>query len=130
MMTDPINDMLNRIRNAQAVGIQTVELPSSNIKYEIGKILEKEGFIEKIEKKGKKTKKFLEITLKYADKISAISGLKRVSRPSQRIYLGSTNIHEMRGGYGISIVSTSKGLMTNTEARKQKLGGEILCEIW
>ena len=129
-MTDPITDMLNRIKNAQAVFHQTVDIPFSNLKYEIAKILEKQGFVEKIEKKGKKVKKFIEITLKYDNKVPAISGLKRISKPGQRIYLPAKKIKSVRRGYGIAIISTSKGLMTDKEARKQKLGGEILCEIW
>lgn len=129
-MVDPITDMLNRIGNAQAVGKATVDIPFSNLKYEIAKILEKAGFIEKIEKKGKKIKRSIEITLKYANKIPAISGLKRISKPGQRIYLPSQKIKKVKGGYGIAIISTSRGLMTGKEARKQKLGGEVLCEIW
>jgi len=129
-MVDPITDMLNRIRNAQAVLKETVEVPFSNLKYEIAKILEKNGFIEKVEKKGKKTKKIIEITLKYDNKIPAISGLKRISKPGQTIYLGHRKIKRVKGGYGIAIISTSKGLMTDKEARKQKLGGEVICEAW
>jgi len=129
-MTDPITDMLNRIRNAQAVFRQTVEIPFSNLKYEIAKILVKNGFIEKAETKGKKTKKIIEVTLKYQDKIPAISGLKRISKPGQRIYLGSKKLPRVKQGYGIAVISTPKGLMTEKEARKNKLGGELVCEIW
>jgi len=129
-MTDPISDMLNRIRNAQAAGLSAVEIPFSEFKYEIAKILEKNKFIDKLEKKGKKTKKVIEITLKYEDKIPAISGLKRISKSGQRIYLNHRKIKKVRGGFGIAIISTSKGLMINKEARKQKLGGEIICEVW
>ncbi|MFH1462209.1 MAG: 30S ribosomal protein S8 [bacterium] len=129
-MTDPITDLLNRIRNAQAVGLLTIEAPFSNLKYEVAKILVKNGFLEKVEKKGKKTKKTMEISLKYKDKKPVISGLKRISKPGQRIYIGSGKIRKIRQGYGMSIISTSKGLLTNKEARKQKLGGEVLCEVW
>jgi small subunit ribosomal protein S8 len=130
-MTDPIADMLNRIKNAQAVSHSTVEVPFSNFKYEIAKILEKHGFIEKVEKKGRKVKRVIVITLKYRDKTPAISGLKRVSKPGQRIYLDSSQIKRVKGGYGMAIISTSKGgLMIDKEARKQRLGGEVLCEIW
>ncbi len=129
-MVDPITDMLNRIRNAQAVQHSTVSIPFSNLKYEIAKILEKKRFIEKVEKKGRRTKRFIEITLKYSDKMPVISGLKRVSKPGQRIYASTRKLRLTKGGYGIAIVSTSKGLMTNREARKQKLGGEVLCEVW
>jgi len=129
-MTDPITDMLNRIKNAQAVFHPTVDVPFSNLKYEIAKILEKKGFIEKVEKKGKKIKRTIEITLKYQNKTPAISGLKRISKLGQRKYLPAKKIRKVRGGYGIAIISTSKGLMTDKEARKQKLGGEVICEIW
>jgi len=129
-MTDPIADMLNRIKNAQAVDHPTVEMPFSNLRYEIAKILEENGFIEKAEKKGRKTKKTIEIILKYQDKTPAISGVKKISKPGQRIYLGSAQIKKTKEGYGMAIISTSKGLMTGKEARKQKIGGEILLEIW
>ncbi len=129
-MTDPISDLLTSIRNAQAVSKETVNLPFSNLKYEIVKILKREGFIENFEKKGRKMKKILEITLKYDGKIPAISGLKRISKPGQRIYLSWRKIKRVKGGYGIAIISTSKGWLTDKEAREQKLGGEVICEIW
>ncbi len=129
-MTDPISDMLTSIKNAQAVLKETVEVPFSNFKYEIAKILEKNGFIAKTEKKGKKIKKLIEITLKYDNKRPAISGLKKISKPGQRIYKKAKELKPVKGGYGIAIISTSKGLMTNKEARKQKLGGEVICEMW
>jgi len=127
---DPISDMLTTIRNALIVKHATVSIPFSNLKYGIVKILEKEGFIEKVEKKRKRSKRFIEITLKYTDNIPAISGLKRISKPGQRIYSDRRKIRKVKGGYGIAIISTSKGLMTNKGARKQKTGGEIICEIW
>jgi small subunit ribosomal protein S8 len=129
-MTDPITDMLNRIRNAQAVFRSEVDIPFSKIKFEICQILAKEEFIESFEKKGRKNKKFIRITLKYNEKISAISDLKRISKPGQRIYLSYKRIKRVKGGYGIAIISTPKGLMTDKEVRKQKLGGEVICEIW
>ena len=130
-MTDPITDMLNRIRNAQAVRHQTVEVPHSNLKQKLAEILAREGFLDKIEKRRKKTQKIIEIYLKYsADKSPAISGLKRISKPSQRIYKKSKEIRRIRGGYGIAIISTPQGLMTNKETRKNKAGGEVLCEVW
>ncbi len=129
-MTDPIADMLTRIRNAQAVSKPEVSVPFSKIKYQILKILEKENFVEKIEKKGRGIKKKIRIVLKYDHKLPVISGLKRISKPGQRIYLPAKKIKSVRGGFGIAIVSTSQGLMTDKEARKKKLGGEIICEIW
>ena len=127
---DPISDMLTSIKNALAVRHPTVSVPLSNLKYEVAKILEKGGFVAKVEKKGKKAKKAIEITLKYDGKVSAISGLKRISKSGQRIYKRAEELKPVRGGYGIAIISTSKGLMTDKEARKQKLGGEVICEIW
>lgn len=123
---DPISDMLTRIRNAQKAGHQTVNIPLSNLKIEIAKILKAENYVEDFKKLGKGTEKFLEVTLKP----EAIHEIKRVSRPGQRIYAGSQEIKQVKSGYGISVVSTSKGLMTNKEARKAHLGGEVLLEIW
>ncbi len=122
--------MLNSIKNAQAVLHPQVEVDFSNLKYEIAKILERKGFIEKATKNGKKLRKTIEIVLKYDNKIPAISGIRRISKPGQRIYLPAQKIKSIRGGYGFSIISTSKGLMTGSEARKQNLGGEMICEIW
>ena len=129
-MTDPITDMLNQIRNAQAVGKTEVLIPLSKIKNEIANLLSKEGFVGEVKKAMKGKMKALKITLKYEDGEPAIEGLKRVSKPGQRIYESVYAIKRVRGGYGMSIVSTSKGLMTNREAKKQKLGGEIICQIW
>jgi len=130
-MTDPIADMLNRIRNAQAVLKATVDVPFSDLKYEIAKILEKKGFVAKIEKKGKKTRRTIEITLKYDANQPVISGLKRISKPGQRIYKKAKEIKPVKGGYGVDVISTPKeGLITDREARKKKLGGEVICEVW
>jgi len=137
-MTDPIADMLNRIKNAQIVFHKTIDVPFSNFKYELGKILEREGFINKIEKKGKGAKKILKIDLKYEkdalnndiNERPAISGVRKISKPGQRIYSDSRKLKTFKKGSGIIIVSTSKGLMTDKEARIHKLGGEIICEIW
>ena len=125
-----ITEMLNKIRNAQAVLKEQVDVPFSNFKYEIAKILEKNDFAESVEKKGKKDKKIIEITLKYNDKVPAISGLKRISKPGQRIYKSFKELRPVKSGYGIAIISTPKGLMTDKEARKQRLGGEVICQVW
>lgn len=122
--------MLNRIRNAQAAGKEQVSLPFSKLKFGIAQILEKNKFIAKAESKGRKNSKFIDIILKYENKAPVISGLKRISKSGQRIYLSFSEIRPVMDGYGISIISTSKGLMTNKEARSQKIGGEIICEIW
>jgi small subunit ribosomal protein S8 len=129
-MTDPITDMLNRITNAQAVAHPTVDVPFSKLKYEIAKLLKSKGFIKKVEKKGRKINKVIEITLKYTDKIPDISGFKRISKPGQRIYVAWNKIRRVRSGFGMAMLSTSQGLMSNEQARKQKIGGEILFEIW
>lgn len=128
---DPITDILNRIRNAQDVRHQAVEVPHSKLKQRLTEILIKEGFLDKIEKRKKKTQKILKIYLKYSgDKSPAITGLKRISKPSRRVYKKSKEIKRVKGGYGIAIISTPQGLMTDKEARKRKVGGEVLCEIW
>ncbi|KPJ54918.1 30S ribosomal protein S8 [Parcubacteria bacterium DG_72] len=126
-MTDPIADMLNRIRNAQAVFSETVSIPYSKIKYEIASIMQREGFVKDVEKKGRKEKRIIKITFK---KDLKVSGLRRVSKLGQRLYISCKDIKPVKGGYGIAVISTSKGLMSNKEARKNKLGGEIICEIW
>lgn len=131
MNTDPIADMLNRIRTAQAVAKETVDIPFSNLKYEIAECLEKEGFVGKVIKKKKEKKKYFCLVLKYGeDKLPAISELKRISSPGQRIYAKSKELKKIKGGKGVAIVSTPKGVMTNKKAREMSLGGEVICEIW
>ena len=127
---DPISDMLTRIRNAQAVQKPDVSIPFSKIKFQIAKILEKAEFIKSAEKKGRGIAKNVKIVLKYENRAPVITGLKRISKPGQRIYLSSKQIRPIRNGFGISIISTSKGLMMGKQARKKKLGGEAVCEIW
>lgn len=129
-MTDPITDMLNQIRNAQAVQKTDVSLHFSKLKNEIATILLKEHFIEDVKKVTKGKNKALKISLKYENGVPAIEGLKRVSKPGQRIYTGTQTIKKVKGGFGVSIISTPKGLMTNIQAKKAKLGGEVLLEIW
>jgi small subunit ribosomal protein S8 len=128
-MTDPISDMLTRIRNAQKALLKTVEFPHSKIKEAIAKILKKEGYVAEVAVEGT-TKKKITVTLKYSGKAGIIVGLKRVSTPGLRRYVGATEIPRVLGGLGISIVSTSQGIMSGSEARKNKLGGELLCFIW
>jgi len=137
-MTDPISDMLTRIRNASAVKKSEVVLPMSKIKHEIAKILERDGWIEKVEiikEKGKKNGKAafdsLKIILKYDfEGRPAISSLKRVSKPGLRVYASKDELPRVLNNAGIAIISTSQGLMTNKEARKKKVGGEVICEIY
>jgi len=126
-MVDPISDMLTRIRNAQKAEHKSVIMPLSKIKLEIAKILKKEGYIEELKKSDKKEKKLLEIDLKYP---VAINEIKRISKPGQRVYIKADKIKPVKNGYGISIISTPKGLMTGKEAKKAGLGGEALLEIW
>ncbi len=129
-MTDPITDMLNQIRSAQAVGKTEVLVPLSKIKNEIAMILSSAGFVGEVKKSVKAGEKALKITLKYDNEVPAIAGSKRISKPGQRIYESFQEIKKVHGGFGISIISTSKGLMTNKEAKKQKIGGEIICQVW
>ncbi len=129
-MTDPITDMLNRIRNAQVVLKSEVSIPFSKKKLEIAKTLMQEGFIDEIKKSKKGKNKIIEIILKYNEGVPAISGLKRISKPGQRIYVKASEVKSVRKSYGIAIISTSKGLMTDKRARKEKLGGEVFCEVW
>lgn len=125
-MVDPIADMLTRIRNAQKAGHKAVVIPLSGLKFEIAKILKKENYVEDFKKSGKGNKKVLEINLKYP---AAISEIKKISKPGLRIYVGAKEIKNVKNGFGISIISTSKGLMTSKEARNSHLGGEILLEV-
>jgi small subunit ribosomal protein S8 len=129
-MTDPIADMLNRIKNAQAVRKETVEIPFSRMKYAIAKVLERKGFVKNVEFRGKKTKKIIEVELRYKDDTPLVLGVRRASKPGQRRYVAAKEIRRVKGGYGIVILSTSKGIMAGEEARKEGVGGEVLGEIW
>ncbi|MCH7828366.1 30S ribosomal protein S8 [Patescibacteria group bacterium] len=128
-MVDPIADMINRIKNAQAVKKETVEVPFSKIRFEIGKILERTGFLKKVELKTKRSKRPIELTLQYKEGMPVISDVKRISKPGKRMYATASQLTKIARRRGIVIVSTSKGLMTAGEARAQGLGGELLCEI-
>ncbi len=129
-MTDPIADMLTRIRNSQRANKMVVKMPSSKFKLAVAKILKKEGYIEEFAQNKKGPKITLEITLKKLEKNYAISGIEKVSKPGQRIYVSKKNVKRVLSGFGISIISTSKGVMTNIEARKNGIGGEIICKVW
>lgn len=129
MMTDPISDMLARIRNAQAVGKTHVCFPYSNIKFTIAKILEKEGFLETVEKVEEAKIPSIRVKLGYEGKEPKIRMLRRVSRPGRRVYAKSTELPRVMFDFGFAIVSTPNGLMTNRQARARRLGGEIICEI-
>ncbi len=133
-MTDPISDMLTRIRNASAVRKPEVVLPMSKMKYQIGKILEKENLISKCEKEEAGENKQggnLKLTLRYRKSGKpAINSLKRISKPSRKVYVGKNEIPKVLNGFGMAIISTSNGLMTSKEAHDKKLGGEVICEIY
>ncbi len=129
-MTDPIADMLTRIRNAVMAQHQRVRIPASKLKIAIAEILHREGYIEdfKIEEDG--PRRWIDVSLKWEGKQNAIEGLERVSKPGQRQYAGRRELPKVRNGLGILIVSTSRGVMTDHDARKAGVGGELLCSIW
>lgn len=138
-MTDPIADMLTRVRNAQAVKKETVLIPYSKAKLDILQVLLKHGFIKKVEKVKKKlditqartSKKFIEVKIKYElDGQPKISEITRISKPSKRVYLKAKNIWPFKKGLGIRILSTSRGILSDIEAKKLKVGGEVLLEVW
>ncbi|HEX6300701.1 MAG TPA: 30S ribosomal protein S8 [Acidimicrobiia bacterium] len=131
IVTDPIADMLTRIRNAVAVGHERVTMPASKLKVNIARILADEGFIDRYEVVENGHRSELELVLRYAERRRpAIEGLKRVSRPGHRVYAGAKDLPRVQGGLGVAVVSTSQGLMPDREARKRRLGGEIVCEVW
>lgn len=130
MYTDPISDFLTRLRNAQAVGHETMTVPGSKLKLAIARILEREGFVGSVKESMAGPKKTLEVSLKYNEKEPAIRAVKRVSTPGRRVYRGADDLPTVLSNQGIAIISTSAGVMTNREARKRRLGGEILCEIY
>jgi small subunit ribosomal protein S8 len=128
-MSDPISDMLTRIRNGGRALLPAVQMPHSRIKESVAKILKTEGYVADVSVEGE-AKKTIKIRLKYNGKKNVIEGLKRISKPGLRKYVGSTEIPRVLGGLGVAIVSTSEGLMTGTQAKKKNLGGELLCYIW
>ncbi len=131
MVNDIIADMLTRIRNASAMKYKTVDVLSSKMTKEIARILESEGYIDGFEEITENSKKMLTLKLKYgAKKERVITGLKRISKPGLRVYVSSNEVPRVLNGLGIAIVSTSKGIMTDREARKENLGGEVLAYIW
>ncbi len=129
-MNDPISDMLTRLRNATAAGQSSLTLPYSKLKSDIAQILKKEGYIKDSELVTEEGHQAIKIQTKFVNKTSAISGLKRVSRPGLRRYVGAGEIPRVLGGMGIAVLSTSRGILTGHEARKQKVGGELLAYIW
>ena len=131
MFTDPIADMLTRIRNANIVSHEEVEMPSSKLKVELAKVLKEEGYITDYTEKEVGKFKVLSITLKYDETNKpVIANLKRVSKTGLRVYSKAKDLPQVFGGLGIAIISTSKGLMTDRKARKETLGGEVICYVW
>ncbi|MBP8718269.1 MAG: 30S ribosomal protein S8 [Candidatus Atribacteria bacterium] len=128
--SDPIADMITRIRNANRAKREKVEIPSSKIKLEIARILKEEGYILDYYYKEDNKQGVITISLKYSGKQRIINNLKRISKPGLRVYVPKDDIPEVLGGLGISILSTSKGIMTGKEAKKRHCGGEVLCYIW
>ena len=130
MVTDPIADMLTRIRNANKMRYKEVEVPASKMKNEIARILKAEGFIVDYKVKKNNIQDILVLSLKYVDKERVITGLKRISKPGLRVYVKAEEVPSVLNGLGIAIISTSKGVMTDKEARANSLGGEVLAYIW
>ncbi|MBI4703834.1 MAG: 30S ribosomal protein S8 [Deltaproteobacteria bacterium] len=131
MLTDPISDMLARIRNATLARHDRTRVPFSRLKMSVAEILKREGYIEDVSDGEAGGHRMLLIVLKYGKgRKSAIDGLRRVSRPGRRVYVGRSRIPHVSAGLGVSILSTSRGLMTDREARQQGVGGELLCEVW
>ncbi len=130
MYTDPISDMLTRIRNASLAHKAEVVLPYSKFKYNLASLLLKEGFLAGVKEEAAGQKQ-LQVQLKYSESgDSVISGIKRVSKPGQRIYLAADKLPRTNSGYGVTVVSTSRGLLTDKEARKARIGGEVVCQVW
>jgi|SRR5690349_18450811 small subunit ribosomal protein S8 len=128
-MNDPISDMLTRIRNANRALLPLVDVPHSKLKESIAGILKREGYIQDFSVEGQ-IPRIMKLKLKYQGKKSVIEGLRRVSSPGLRRYVGSTDIPRVRGGLGVAVLSTSEGIMTGNTARKKNIGGELLCYVW
>jgi len=130
MVTDPVADLINRIKTAQMAKLPSISVPFSNLKLQIAELLSREGYVADVAKRGKKVKKFLDLTLKYEGTVPEVRGVKRISKPSRRVYIGARDIKPVKYGHGMMVISTPKGLLTDKEARKEKVGGEALFSIW
>ena len=131
MITDPVADMLTRIRNANQALHESVSMPSSKLKEEIARILAAEGYIDSFDVAAEGPKRELRLKLKYGpDRSRILGGLRRVSKPGCRVYSGATELPRVKGGLGVAVVSTSQGVLSDREARRRRLGGEVLCEVW
>ena len=130
MNTDPISDFLTRIRNAQHARLESIDVPSSRMKFAIAKILEREGYVSAASETSDGPRKTLTVKLKYEGRQPAIRAISRVSTPGRRVYRKANELPRVLSDQGLAVVSTSLGVMTNKEARKRRLGGEVLCEIY
>ena len=131
MVSDPISDLLTRIRNAVMVSKSNIEIPHSKFKFQLTSLLKDEGYVSDVKITGEGTKKIINIELKYSeDGASVISGMNRLSKPGSRVYSSFDKLPRNNGGLGTVVVSTSRGLLSDSEARKRKLGGELICEVW
>lgn len=130
VMTDPIADMLTRIRNANQAKHESVEMPASRLKLEILEVLKNEGYISEYEKVEDGKQGVIKVTLKYNNKERVIKGLKKISKPGLRVYVKSNELPKVLNGLGIAVISTSNGIMTDREARQKKLGGEVIAFVW
>jgi small subunit ribosomal protein S8 len=131
MLTDPIADMLTRIRNANTAFKEEVEIPASRLKEEVARVLAREGYVQGFRLEGEEPKRRIVVEMKYGpDRERTISGLKRVSRPGRRVYADRDHLPRVLGGLGVSILSTSQGLLTDRQAARRGVGGEVLCQVW
>jgi small subunit ribosomal protein S8 len=130
MMTDPLSDMLTRIRNGLGAGLREVSIPASKLKIRIAEIMRDEGYLEGLEVEADSKQGLIKVRLKYDNDESVVTGMKRVSRPGRRVYVGSDEIPRVLNGMGIAILSTSSGIMTDAQAREAHVGGELLCTVW
>ena len=131
MVSDPISDLLTRIRNAVMVSKSNIQIPHSKFKFQLTSLLKDEGYVSDVKITGEGTKKIINIELKYSeDGASVISGMNRLSKPGNRVYSSFDKLPRNNGGLGTVVVSTSRGLLSDSEARKRKLGGELICEVW
>ena len=129
-MVDPISDFIIKIKNAARVNHETVTTPYSNLKEAIANLLVAEGFLASVDKKKKGAKRDLEVAIAYVDGVAKLTDIVRVSKPSKRVYMKSVNIRSFKNGFGRIVLTTPKGLMTDRDARKEKLGGEVLFKVW
>ena len=130
MLTDPIADMLTRIRNAMQIKAEKVDIPISKMKLEIAKILKEEGFIRAYKILKDRRQGILRVIPKYMENESVITGLKRISKPGRRVYVGSDEIPSVMGGLGVAILTTSKGILSDRTCRRDNIGGEVICHVW